>query len=182
VQFTRPLTDQIAVLDVFQNVLELRRRPSHGDTLWAVWITAGSVQEFPSASRQRFHCGVVAGGVGLWNEAPRRGICLQYAGAHGTLKVVPYHKPLRRISTNAEGNLATAQATPQGKGANCISGGAGRRARLVRSRFSGTDPTDYATQEANQFLWLQSVDFAFMFALRAELELRAGAILRLTPE
>jgi hypothetical protein len=35
-------------------------------------------------------------------------------------------------------------------------------------------PTDYASQELNQFLWAQQVNFPFGFALRAELEARAG--------
>ena len=34
--------------------------------------------------------------------------------------------------------------------------------------------TDYVTQEANQFLWQTQVDGPFAFALRAELEARAG--------
>jgi hypothetical protein len=33
---------------------------------------------------------------------------------------------------------------------------------------------DFVTQEANQFLWTSQVDFPFEFALRAELEFRAG--------
>ena len=33
---------------------------------------------------------------------------------------------------------------------------------------------DFASQEANQFLWSANVDFPFIFALRAELEFRAG--------
>ena len=35
-------------------------------------------------------------------------------------------------------------------------------------------PTDYGTQEVNQFLWDANVTFPFIFALRAELEARAG--------
>ena len=31
-------------------------------------------------------------------------------------------------------------------------------------------PSDFATQEANQYLWASRVTFAFAFALRAELE------------
>ena len=34
--------------------------------------------------------------------------------------------------------------------------------------------SDYASREANQFLWAQQVDFPFVFAFRAELEARAG--------
>jgi hypothetical protein len=44
--------------------------------------------------------------------------------------------------------------------------------------FDPTSPeparNDYAAQIANQFLWLSQVDFPFVFALRAELEVRAG--------
>ena len=43
---------------------------------------------------------------------------------------------------------------------------------------SSTSPepaaNDYVTQEANQFLWEQQVDFPFAWALRADLEFRAG--------
>jgi hypothetical protein len=34
--------------------------------------------------------------------------------------------------------------------------------------------SDFASREANQYLWDQQVDFPFLFALRAELEARAG--------
>src|SRR5207244_1817285 len=34
--------------------------------------------------------------------------------------------------------------------------------------------TDFSARELNQFLWDQQVDFPFLFALRAELEFRAG--------
>src|SRR5260370_15045268 len=74
----------------------------------------------------------------------------------------------------AEAILGAAQNTAQG------------RARLalvaaladVPGWFDPTSPeparTDYATQQANQFLWLEFVDLPFQFAFRAELEFRAG--------
>src|SRR5205807_8149723 len=34
--------------------------------------------------------------------------------------------------------------------------------------------TDFAAREFNQFLWAQTIDLPFVFAARAELELRAG--------
>ena len=45
---------------------------------------------------------------------------------------------------------------------------------MVRSPFSEPAETDYTTREANQFSWMQNVDFPFVFDFRAELEGRAG--------
>ena len=45
---------------------------------------------------------------------------------------------------------------------------------MVHHREPEPAPTDYTTQEANQFLWQSEVDGPFGFAFRAELEARAG--------
>src|SRR5207249_823268 len=87
--------------------------------------------------------------------------------------------------TNPDANLgiaaqviANAQATPQGRARIALA------AALIDSPGWTSDPfgdpvpepspTDYATQEANQFTNLLYEDFQFFFALRAELESRAG--------
>jgi len=73
----------------------------------------------------------------------------------------------------AEAALDLAQATPQGRA----------RLALVHALANGPGwfipdsaepaPSDYASQEANQFLWAQLIDVPFVFAFRAELEARA---------
>jgi pimeloyl-ACP methyl ester carboxylesterase len=168
------LTDQIAVLDVFQNVVGTPTKTiAWGHSLGGL-ITAGLVQQFPSRfSAALPMCGVVAGGVGLWNEALDGAFAFNTLVANGALKVVHITNAAANFN-NAEGILAGAQATPQGKARIALVAALGD----VPGWFDPASPepaaTDYATQEANQFLWLQSVDFAFMFALRAELELRAA--------
>jgi hypothetical protein len=108
------IPDQIAVLDVFQNVVGTPTKIiAWGHSLGL--ITAGLVQEFPSRfSAALPMCGVVAGGVGLWNEALDGAFAFNTLVANGTLKVVHITNAAANFN-NAEGILATAQATPQGK-------------------------------------------------------------------
>src|SRR5260370_30441256 len=164
----------MAVLDVFQS---LAGTPTDtiawGHSLGGM-ITAGLVQENPKRFTAALPmCGVLAGGVGLWNEALDEAFAFNTLLAGGILEVVHITTPTQNFIT-AEGVLAAAQATPQGRA----------RLALVAALddlpgwFDPTTPeparTDYASQQANQFLWLQYVGVPFMFALRAELEFRAG--------
>jgi hypothetical protein len=93
--------------------------------------------------------------------------------APGTgLQVVNITNPPANLQL-AEQFLAIAQSTPQGRA----------RLALVSALADGPGwflptspepaPTDFTSQEMNQFLWDQNVDFPFVFALRAELEARA---------
>jgi len=168
------IPDQMAVLDVFQSLVGT---PTHtiawGHSLGGM-ITAGLVQEHPERFTAALPmCGVLAGGVGLWNEALDEAFAFNTLLAGGILEVVHITNPTQNFIT-AEGVLAAAQATPQGRA----------RLALVAALddlpgwFDPTTPeparTDYASQQANQFLWLQYVGVPFMFAFRAELEFRAG--------
>ena len=168
------IPDQIAVLDVFQNSVGTPTKTiAWGHSLGGM-ITAGLVQEHPDRFNAALPmCGVVGGGVGLWNEALDGAFAFNTLLAGGALLVVHITNPTQNFIA-AEAILAAAQATPQG------------RARLalvaaladVPGWFDPTSPeparTDYATQQANQFLWLEFVDLPFQFAFRAELEFRAG--------
>jgi hypothetical protein len=74
----------------------------------------------------------------------------------------------------AESILNAAQATPEGKARLALSFALADTPGWFDPASMEPMPTDFATQEANQFLWASQVDFPFVFALRAELEFRAG--------
>jgi pimeloyl-ACP methyl ester carboxylesterase len=167
------LPDQIATLNVFdQMVGQPSRTIAWGHSLGGI-ITAGLIQRYPS----RFDgalpmCGVVSGGVATWNTA------LDSAFAFQTL--IDPSIAITNI-TNPTGNLVAAE-TAVTQAQTTATG----RARLALAAALADTPgwftplsaepgaQDYAGQEANQFLWDTQVDFPFAFALRAELEARAG--------
>lgn len=166
--------DQIALLNFFNSAVgHPTRTIAWGHSLGGI-ITAGLVQRDP----QRFDaalpmCGVVAGGVGTWNQALDSAFAFNLLLGGGALQVVHITNPNGNLGA-AEGDLAAAQATSQGRARLSLAAALGD----LPGWFSSTSPepaaNDYVTQEANQFLWEQQVDFPFAWALRAELESRAG--------
>src|SRR5260370_27139327 len=136
-------------------------------------ITAGLVQRNPDRFDAALPmCGVLSGGVATWNTAVDSAFAFQTLLGSSQLQVVNITGPAGNL-TLAEGLLASAQGTPQGRA----------RLALVSALADGPGwfdptspepaPTDFAGQEMNQFLWDQMVDFPFVFAFRAQLEARA---------
>ena len=83
--------------------------------------------------------------------------------------------------TNPVGNLtaadsaaATAQQTAQGRARLSLVAALGDTPGWFTPLSPEPAANDYTAQEANQFQWATQVDFPFAFALRAELEARAG--------
>lgn len=166
--------DQIALLDKFnQLVSHPKRTIAWGHSLGGI-ITAGLVQKFP----HRFDgalpmCGVLAGGVGIWNEA------LDSAFAFKTL-LAP-NSPLQLVHiTNPTANaglalsiLNQAQLTSQGRARLALVTALSDIPGWFVPGAPEPAPNDYTAREANQFLWAQQVDFPFQFAYRADLEFRA---------
>ena len=169
------LTDQIAVLDVFDSNF---RHPvstiAWGHSLGGI-ITAGLIQRNPRRfTAAQPMCGVLAGGVATWNTALDGEFAFKTLLAPTTqLQLVDIANPDANL-TFAEEVLAAAQATPQGRARIAL----GAALSDVPGWFTPTSPepasSDFASQEANQFLWDQQIDFPFVFAFRAELEARAG--------
>jgi pimeloyl-ACP methyl ester carboxylesterase len=167
------LLDQIAVLDIFKSsVGEPKLTIAWGHSLGGI-ITAGLVQQNPGVFDAALPmCGVLSGGVATWNTALDSAFAFNILVAGNGLQIVHITDPVGNLAF-AEGALAAAQTTPQGRA----------RLALVSALGDGPgwfDPTapepaedDFASQEANQFLWAKFVDFGFAFALRAELEFRA---------
>jgi pimeloyl-ACP methyl ester carboxylesterase len=169
------LTDQIAVLDKFgQLVGEPNRTIAWGHSLGGI-ITAGLVQSHPDRFAGALPlCGVLAGSVGMWNDWLDSAFAFNTLLADGRLQVVNITDPETNFN-NAEQILSNAQNTAKGRARTALV------AALIDSP-GWIDPfspppcrTCYAALEANQFVSLaQDLNFALYFALRAELEARAG--------
>jgi pimeloyl-ACP methyl ester carboxylesterase len=168
------IPDQIAVLDLFKQLVgSASRTIAWGHSLGGM-VTAGLIQRYP----ERFDaalpmCGVLSGGVATWNSALDYEFAFKTLLAPGSgLELVNISDPAGNLAL-AEAMLDIAQATPQGRA----------RLALVHALADGPGwfisdspepaPSDSAAQEANQFLWAQLIDVPFVFAFRAELESRA---------
>jgi pimeloyl-ACP methyl ester carboxylesterase len=168
------LPDQISVLDIFQGAAGTPTQTiAWGESMGGL-ITAALVQQYPD----RFNgavpmCGVVAGGVGFWNEALDAGFAFNLLLAGGSLQVVDITNPLQNYD-NAESFLGAAQGTAQGQARIALVAALADVPGWFDPSSKEPAPTDYATREANQFLWFANADFLFPFYLRAELEGRAG--------
>jgi pimeloyl-ACP methyl ester carboxylesterase len=168
------LPDQVATLDVFVSLFGTPKTTiAWGHSMGGI-ITAGLVQQYPDRFAAGMPmCGVVAGGVGFFNEMLDAAFAFNTLVAGNSLQLVNLSDPLTDYN-NAEGWLGYAQGSAQGQA----------RIALTAAMVDvpgwwdpGSPPpasTDYATQEVNQFYWLAYDVFPFAFYYRAELEGRAG--------
>lgn len=169
------LEDQIALLDFFEkNVGRPTRTIAWGHSLGGI-ITAGLIQQNPNRFDAALPmCGVLAGGVGTWNVALDSAFAFDVLFGNGTpLQVVHITNPSANLQL-AEGLLAGAQNSPQGRARLALVAALGDLPGWFSPTAPEPAPKEFTAQEANQFLWEQQVDFPFVFAFRAELELRAG--------
>jgi pimeloyl-ACP methyl ester carboxylesterase len=168
------IPDQISTLDAFETMVGTPTTTiAWGHSLGGM-VTAGLVQQYPSRFNAALPmCGVVAGGVGLWNEALDGAFAFNTLLAGGALQVDHITNPALNFAA-AETFLSAAEKSAQGQARVALVASLGD----VPGWFDPASPepssTDYATRLANQILWLSEVDFPFMFYYRAELEARAG--------
>jgi len=169
------LTDQIATLDLFDTMFgHPTATIAWGHSLGGI-ITAGLIQRNPKRfTAAQPMCGVLSGGVATWNTALDAEFAFKTLLAPTSkLQLVDIANPTANFEL-AEGILAAAQATPQGRARIALGAALGDTPGWFTPTSPEPSPTDFANQEANQFLWDQQIDFPFVFAFRAELELRAG--------
>ena len=167
--------DQMDLVNYFdQNVGQPARTIAWGHSLGGI-ITAGLIQLNPNRfSAALPMCGVVSGGVATWNVALDGTFAFATLLGNGApLQLVHITKPGANLNL-AESILAGAQSTSQGRARIALAAAFGDTPGWFDPSSPEPAPTDYATQEANQFLWDSQVDYPFVFALRAELEFRAG--------
>ncbi len=169
------LPDQIHTLNVFDRKFG---RPAAtiawGHSLGGI-ITAGLIQRYPGRfSAALPMCGVLSGGVATWNTALDAEFAFQQLiDPSGGLQLVNITDPTANL-TAAEKAAAGAQATAQGRARLALVSALADTPGWFTPLSAEPAPTDFAGQEANQFLWATQVTFPFVFALRAELEARAG--------
>jgi dienelactone hydrolase len=169
------IPDQLETLDTFANLVGTPARTiAWGHSLGGI-ITAGLLQDDPGRFTAALPmCGVLAGGVGTWNQALDSAFAIQQLLGPGSgLQVVHISNPGLNLGI-AERLLASAQQTPQGRARIALAGALGDLPGWFDPASPEPSPTDYTTQEANQFEWETQVDAPFLFYLRAELEARAG--------
>lgn len=166
--------DQIALLDYFnQTCGHPARTIAWGHSLGGI-ITAGLVQLYPKRFAGALPmCGVLAGGVGTWNQALDGAFAFNTLLAAGSLPVVHLTNPAGTFK-QAETLLAGAQTTLQGRARVALTAALSDLPGWFNPASAEPAQTDYTSQEANQYLWLSLVDFAFSFEARADLEFRSG--------
>lgn len=171
--------DQIALLDHFKSEHSgLRRTLAWGQSLGGM-ITAGLIQLFP----ERFAgaipmCGVVAGGPGVWNEALDAEFVFKTLLAPASaLQLVNITNVGFGAGSNfqlAEGILGAAQGSAAGQARIALVAAVSDTPGWFTTGSPQPPASDFAARELNQYLWDAQVTFPFAFALRAELEARAG--------
>jgi pimeloyl-ACP methyl ester carboxylesterase len=167
------LFDQIAVLDIFKQEFGTPSRTiAWGHSLGGI-ITAGLIQRYPDRFDAALPmCGVLSGGVATWNTALDSAFAFKTLLGPGKLQVVHITNPAENLAL-AEAALAAAQSTPQGRARLALAVALADGPGWFEPLSPEPPASDFASQEFNQFLWAQNVDFPFVFALRAELEFRA---------
>lgn len=167
------LPDQISTLDAFDSSYG---RPGHtiawGHSLGGI-ITAGLIQDYP----RRFSaalpmCGVLSGGVATWNTALDAEFAFQQL-IDPAVQVVNIGNGGANLA-GAEAAAASAQQTAQGRARLALVSALGDTPGWFTPLSQQPGGTDYAAQEASQFLWASQVTFPFVFDFRQNLEADAG--------
>jgi pimeloyl-ACP methyl ester carboxylesterase len=169
------IPDQIKVLDTFKTLVGTPVRTiAWGHSLGGM-VTAGLVQRYPTRFDAALPmCGVVAGSVGTWNVALDSAFAFDVLlGAGSGLQLVNITDPIKNVDA-AEKILSKAQSSAEGQARIALAAAMGDTPGWFAPLSPEPSATDYAAQEANQYLWLSEIDFPFAFEFRAELEKRAG--------
>jgi pimeloyl-ACP methyl ester carboxylesterase len=167
------LPDQISTLDTFAAKYgKPSRTVAWGHSLGGI-ITAGLIQRYPTRFNAALPmCGVLSGGVATWNTALDAAFAFQKL-IDPSVTLVHITDPAGNLS-GAESAAANAQKTKKGQARLALAGAMGDLPGWFTPLSKEPGRKQFVKQEANQYKWDSQVDFPFIFALRAELEFRAG--------
>ena len=171
------IPDQIETLNFF-NTLGFgkpARTIAWGHSLGGI-ITGALLQTNPDRFDAALPmCGVMAGGVGVWNEGLDAEFVIKtlLAPPDTKLQLVRITNPgLNFFLSNQI--LDAAQSTAQGRARLALAAAVGDLPGWFNAALPEPGPREFVAQQANQFQWIKQVDGPFLFFLRAELEARAG--------
>src|SRR5262245_42497249 len=170
------LPEQIEVLDTFDTLIGQPSRTIAWAHSLGGSITAGLIQNYPERfSGALVMCGEVGGSVGAYNQRLDAAFAFKTLLApQSGLQIVNISDPDANLSL-AEEVLTAAQANPEGRARIALVAALTDLSGWIDPFSPEPGSTDYATQEANQFLeFEQGPGFFFFFHIRAELEARAG--------
>ena len=167
------LPDQINTLNAFGSLYgQPSRTIAWGHSLGGI-ITAGLIQQYPTRFNAALPmCGVLSGGVATWNTALDAAFAFQQL-VDPSVQVVNITNPGGNL-TAALSAAAAAQKTKQGQARLALSAALTDTPGWFTPLSKEPGRKQFVKQEANQYLWGSQVDYPFAFALRAELEFRAG--------
>jgi pimeloyl-ACP methyl ester carboxylesterase len=167
------LPDQITTLNRFAGTYQAPSRTiAWGHSLGGI-ITAGLIQRYPKRFTAALPmCGVLSGGVATWNTALDGAFAFQQL-IDPSVTVVNITDPGGNL-TGALSAAAAAQQTKQGRARLALVAALADTPGWFTPLSKEPAPGNFTAQEANQYLWFSQVDGPFIFALRAELEARAG--------
>ncbi len=167
------LPDQISTLNVFGSTYgQPKTTVAWGHSLGGI-ITAGLIQDYPNRFDAALPmCGVLSGGVATWNTALDGAFAFQQL-IDPSIQIVNITNPTANLQA-AETAVAQAQQTPQGRARLALTAALADTPGWFTPLSPEPAATDYAAQEANQYLWDTEVTFPFIFAFRADLEAKAG--------
>ena len=167
------LPDQISTLNAFDDTYGAPKTTvAWGHSLGGI-ITAGLLQDYSNRFDAALPmCGVLSGGVATWNTALDAAFAFKQL-IDPSVQVVNITNPTTNLQ-GAETAAAVAQQTAQGRARLALVAALGDTPAAGTPLSPEPSATDYAAQEANQFLWDTQVTFPFVFAFRADLQARAG--------
>jgi pimeloyl-ACP methyl ester carboxylesterase len=167
------LPDQISTLDAFGSTYgQPKTTVAWGHSLGGI-ITAGLLQDYPNRFDAALPmCGVLSGGVATWNTALDGAFAFRKL-IDPSVQVVNITNPTANLQ-GAEAAVAQAQRTPRGRARLALVAALGDTPGWFTPLSAEPAATDYAGQEANQYLWASQVTFPFVFAFRADLQAKAG--------
>jgi pimeloyl-ACP methyl ester carboxylesterase len=167
------LPDQTGTLDAFGRAYGTPARTiAWGHSLGGI-ITAGLIQRYPGRFTAALPmCGVLSGGVATWNTALDAAFAFQQL-IDPSVQLVNIASPGTNLA-GAEAAAAAAQKIAAGRARLALAAALGDTPGWFTPLSPEPAPGDATGQEANQYQWDTQVDFPFIFALRAELEARAG--------